>query len=332
MSPTPRNCRRVFAATTVTSALVLALSACSSEDTDDSSGADTAKISLHNAFEDAEYPVAPERVVVTASAVDNVLALGVTPTAVIMTSQDGDAPWRGDKLDGVDKIDVANYGDLNLESIADAAPDVIIGDAYWIDTREEYDSLSAIAPTLNGPTAEPWTVDWHDMITQLGELFGRTGDADRVIREDTALFDRTRTELPELAGKTGWIGRSLGDGKIGISPDPEEGSNAFLRDLGMTLPDTILGQKANDAAGVFSAAPENYDLIAADFSVLYAAEGIDSLMKQPTFNDLPQVKQGTLVAGDYATTIGLAQPNSLSRAWALDNLRPELKKVAKEAD
>lgn len=134
--------------------------------------------------------------------------------------------------------------------------------------------------------------------------------------------------MPGLAGKTGWVGRSTGDGRIGVSPDPEEGSNAFLRDLGMTLPSTILGKKVNDSAGVFSVTPENYELLAADLSVLFAVEGVDTLKAKSTFAALPQVVNGTLIDSGYAIGAGLAQPNSLARAWALDFLRPELRKVA----
>ncbi|AGP31445.1 ABC transporter substrate-binding protein [Corynebacterium terpenotabidum] len=307
--------------------LSVGLTACGSDDDGSGDGAmDT--VTLTNAFEDAEYPVDPERVVVTASALDNVLALGITPTAVVMTAQDEDAPWRTGLLDDVDRITVATYGDIDVEQIAAADPDVIIGDIYWIDSQEEYDRLSDIAPTLNGPSQDPTEATWKERLTQLGELYGRPEDAQQIIDDDAARVAQAREDMPGLAGKTGWVGRDQGDGKIGTSPDPAEASNSFLYDLGMTLPADIEGKQPNAAGGAYVVGPENYDEFAADFSVIYAADGIASLESRPTFAALPQVTNGTMVSDNYAVVIGLAQPSSLVRAWALDQLGPTLEKVA----
>lgn len=338
-----RHFIRTAAGVTLSLGLVAGIAACGSDSGSDS-GSDTDRaetatstgsaagttVRLHSAFGDADYPVAPERVVVTASALDNVLALGITPTAVVMTQQDENAPWRAGKLDGVDKIMVATYGDIDVEKIAAADPDVIIGDIYWIDSQDEYDRLSDIAPTLNGPSQDPTQATWKERLTQLGELYNRSDDAQKIIDGDADLFARAREELSGLQGKTGWIGRDQGEGKIGTSPDPTEASNSFLGDLGMTLPSTILGKEPNAASGAYVVSPEQYDEFAADFSVIYAPEGIAALEKNPTFADLPQVKNGTMIEGDYAMVLGLAQPSSLLRAWALDELRPTLEKVAGE--
>lgn len=313
-------------ATVLTLGLAAGLTACGSDD--DSSAGDARTVTLTNAFEDADYPVAPERVVVTASALDNVLALGITPTAVIMTEQDEDAPWREDRLGGVDRITVAAYGDIDAEAVAAADPDVIIGDIYWIDSREEYDKLSGIAPTLNGPSQDPTQATWKERLTQLGELYGKADAAQQILDEDAARFTTVKTDLPGLAGKTGWIGRDQGEGKLGTSPDPTEASNSFLYDLGMTLPATIEGKEPNAAAGAFVVSPENYDQLAADFSVIYTATGVESLESRPTYAALPQVRNGAMITDNYAVVIGLAQPSSLVRAWALEELRPTLEKVA----
>lgn len=313
------------AALTTVLALTVGLAACGSDDDPSDSGTDT--VTLANAFGNADYPVAPDRAVVTASALDTVLALGITPAAVIMTAQDEDAPWREGKLDGVDRITVATYGDIDAEAIAAADPDVIIGDIYWIDSQDEYDTLSAIAPTLNGPSQDPTQATWKERLTQLGELYDRVEDAQQVLDDDAARFRTVTEDLPGLAGKTGWIGRDQGDGKIGTSPDPAEASNSFLHDLGMTLPDTVEGKEPNAAAGAFVVTPENYDQLAADFSVLYTADGAESLESRPTYTALPQVRNGTMITDNYAVVIGLAQPSSLVRAWALEELRPTLEKV-----
>jgi iron complex transport system substrate-binding protein len=337
MTRSPRTFPRHLTGTlavTATAALTLGLSACGSDDGGGSGGTDGGDrtVSLQSAFGQADYPVAPERAVVTASALDNVLALGITPTAVVMTAQDEDAPWRDGKLDNVDRITVTTYGDIDTEKIAAEDPDVIIGDIYWIDSKDEYDRLSAIAPTLNGPSQDPTRATWKERLTQLGDLYDRQDAARQIISEDAARFDKAKKDMPGLAGKTGWIGRDQGDGSIGTSPDPTEASNTFLYDLGMKLPATIEGRPPNGASGAFVASPENYDQFAADFSVLYTAQGAEKLTGNPAFAALPQVKRGTMLTDRYAVVIGLAQPSSLVRAWALDELRPTLDKVATSAD
>jgi iron complex transport system substrate-binding protein len=310
----------------LTLGLAAGFTACGSDDASSDGGADT--ITLTNAFEDADYPVAPERAVVTASALDNVLALGITPAAVVMTEQDEDAPWREGRLDGVERITVAAYGDIDAEAIAAADPDVIIGDIYWIDSQDEYDQLTGIAPTLNGPSADPTEATWKERLSQLGDLYDREDEAQQIIDEDADLFTQLKEDLPGLSGKTGWVGRDQGDGKIGTSPDPSEASNSFLYDLGMTLPATIEGKEPNAAGGAYVVSPESYDEFAADFSVIYTSAGIASLESRPTFAALPQVKNGTMISDNYAVVIGLAQPSSLVRTWAVDELRPTLEKVA----
>lgn len=321
---------RCLTAATAATALTLGLAACGAGDTTGSD--DDRTVGLTTAFGRADFPVTPERAVVTASALDNVLALGITPTAVIMTAQDEDAPWREGRLDNVDRITVATYGDIDAEKIAAEDPDVIIGDIYWIDSQDEYDRLSAIAPTLNGPSQDPTRATWKERLTQLGELYDRPDAARQVIDDDTARFRTAQQDMPGLAGKTGWIGRDQGDGSIGTSPDPTEASNTFLYDLGMTLPPTIEGKTPNGASGAYVASPENLDEFAADFSVLYTDRKADTLAAEPTFAALPQVKKGTMLTDSYAVVIGLAQPSSLVRAWALDELRPTLEKVAAPGD
>lgn len=318
-----RRARRSTLALVLASAVTVGLAACSSDD-DDSGSGDT--VTLVNAFEETDYPVAPERVVVTASALDTVLALGITPTAVVLTAQDEDAPWREGMLDGVERITVPVYGDIDVEAIAAADPDVIIGDVYWIESQEEYDKLSAIAPTLNGPSQDPTKATWKERITQLGALYDRADDAQKVIDDDAARFAAVKKELPGLAGKTGWVARDMMDGTISVSPDPAEASNSFVYDLGMQLPAAITTLPVLSQGGA-RVATENMDQLNGDFGVLYT-EQKDALMKQPLFAALSQVKNNTLFISTYAIVIGLAQPSSLSREWVLDELRPTLDKVA----
>lgn len=61
----------------------------------ESTGGASATVSITHAWGTDDYPVKPETVVALGTSVDNLLALGITPTAVIETPYDKDAPWRG---------------------------------------------------------------------------------------------------------------------------------------------------------------------------------------------------------------------------------------------
>ncbi|MDU6478330.1 MAG: ABC transporter substrate-binding protein, partial [Corynebacterium kroppenstedtii] len=61
-----------------------------------------------------------------------------------------------------------------------------------------------------------------------------------------------------------------------------------------------------------------------------AADGMDAVRAVPGYNDLKQVKSGATVEDNKAVSSALYVPSSLSREWALKEIKPELKKVSDE--
>src|SRR5690349_15122229 len=106
-------------------------------------------VTIEHMYGSTTITKAPERVVSLGFAGhDNILALGVHPIAVRYWYGDyphGVWPWAEDALGGTEPVVLK--GDINIEQIAALRPDLILAISSGI-TREQYDLLSQIAPTV----------------------------------------------------------------------------------------------------------------------------------------------------------------------------------------
>ncbi|MDN5723516.1 MAG: ABC transporter substrate-binding protein [Corynebacterium variabile] len=162
---TARRVRRTSLALAATVG-VLAASACSSDD--DSESNDTHTVS--SAYGDVEVPENPERVVaVSYDTPWQLKSLGVTPVAAQDYSDysDGISAEQKEFLEPVDSV--GKFFELDIEAVAKAEPDVIVGDVLEID-QEIFDKLSEIAPTViaEGETRG----DWKPIVGMLADAVG----------------------------------------------------------------------------------------------------------------------------------------------------------------
>ena len=152
------------------------------------------EITLKNSWGEASYPVKPERVVATGTAVDNLLALGIKPTAIIHTPTDKERPWQKEKLEGVEIIDATNDGELPVEKIAAIHPDFIVGD-YWRITEQSYGVLKDIAPTLGATGTQGGEIGWASQLKQLGKLYGKEAKAKEIVDADHKRFEEMKKAI-----------------------------------------------------------------------------------------------------------------------------------------
>lgn len=331
MSTSSRHGRKwPLAALSLALAGLLALSACSSSGSGDSDAADSARnVSVTHALGTSEFTATPKRVIATGPSVETVLALGIKPVAVVVLPQATEAPWLTGKLDGVERIEGAGYGDMPLEKIAALSPDLIVGDKWQI-TADNYPKLSEIAPTVGAIGTDDEGNTWQKQIVELGKVLDKEKEAAKVLSDDDALFAKVREELPGLKGKTGVIAQHIAQQNgIGVIADPKDTGNALLYDLGMKVPDAWTGKLRVDAGRALVSA-ENTDLLAADFMVAFSVGGDDAALRAvPGFTSLPQVKSGATVFGTKELVHGINLPGPLSRPWILEQIRPALEKAAK---
>lgn len=143
-----------------------------------------------------EVPADPQRVVVLEPvALDTTVALGVTPVGTTVLSEDTGVP----EYILAEAGEIASVGTVvepNLEAIAAAEPDLIIGTESRL--ADLYDEFAAIAPTVFlANHADPW----KDNVAIIAEALGR---------EDTAvdLLDDYQARCDEIATTHGTEGQT----------------------------------------------------------------------------------------------------------------------------
>lgn len=282
---------------------------------------------VRHAWGTGSYPLNPERVVAVGIGVDNLLALGITPDAVVVRPDDADAVWKLDQLEGVERIETADPTSVPLEQIAAVEPDIIVGDSYRI-SEEIYHQMSDIAPVLGGIGTEGELLGWKPQLEALGQIYDREDVAAQVIADDEAAFAEVREALPELAGKTALVTQHR-DGQFFAISDEDNPSNEFFEELGMTVPPQFSDGSVEEVFGRAAISPENLSQLTADFMVLYAADGMDAVRAVSGYEQLPQVESGCAIEGNNPVSAALNVPSPLNRTWVLNDIRPQLEKVAR---
>ncbi len=317
--------------TAVVVAAGLVITGCSSdEDNSDTSGtsasadsgADASAITISHVYGEDTYPTNPETVVAIGTAVDNLLALGITPDAIVERPDDKDAAWKNDQLEDVERIPLSDQN-VPLEEIAALEPDLVVGDLYRIP-EEAYDALKDVSPVLPGIDQ---TADWEPQLKALGQIYGKEDEAQQVIDDDEQAFADVREELPGLEGKTALTVQDRG-GQFGVIADPDNIANSFYSRLGMTLPEAFTDGSLKIDGGRVMISYERVDDLAADFMGMYATEGMEKIRAIAGYEKLPQVESGAVVEDDKSVMAALNIPSSLSNAWLLDTIKDQLKTAA----
>jgi len=140
---------------------------------------------------------------------DFVLALGITPVGArtpLGTYDASKRPWAADLLPA-GGIPSVGQAELDLEAIAALQPDLIVG-AYAYLEQDDYDKLSAIAPTIadvvpSGAAADSTAAaTWQEELAVIGRALGAEAAAASLTAEVEAAFTSAAGEHPEFAGRT----------------------------------------------------------------------------------------------------------------------------------
>ncbi|WP_236082128.1 iron-siderophore ABC transporter substrate-binding protein [Acidipropionibacterium jensenii] len=340
---TPLSRRHVLS-TALGGTALLALSACgatgSSSGSPASSGSaasnpagsgtaptDSFPVSITHAWGSTTVPKAPTRIATTGwSGEDAVLALGVLPVGMPRANygqvdKNGMLAWTaravtklggtGDKLPKVyDETD-----SINTEAISDTEPDLILGISSGV-TKEQYATLSEIAPTIPYTSKIPWGATWRDVMRVTAKAMGRTSAGEKVIA------DCERTMASAIAKYKGLKGRSAAV----MWFDPKKLSTltiyttgdarpAYLTDLGFTTPASVAKQ-SQGAAFYKEISAENADVFSdVDIIVSYGDPKtlLPLLQKDPLISRIPAVKRGSVaVIEDNSELASAVSPSVLS--------------------
>lgn len=233
--------------------LLLALTGCGSGADDDVPQAAAQQggafpVTIKNKYGDTVVKQAPKRIVTVGLVEqDALLALGDVPVAT--TEWFGEKPgalfpWAKAKLgDGAVPQVLSDKDGLQFEKIAALQPDLIIG-LYSGITADDYQKLSAIAPTVAQPAGVPdYGVSWQVVARTVGQAVGKPDQADELVKGIEKRFADVRAQHPEFKGKTALMATPYEGYFIYGTQDPR---SRLLTDFGFTLPaglDKTIGDK-----------------------------------------------------------------------------------------
>ena len=259
---------------------------------------------------------------------DYALALGVAPVAV--REWFGERPyatwsWAQGEL-GDAEPEVLPATELNFEQIAGLEPDLIVGVSSGM-TRQEYDTLSELAPTLpqSGEFVD-FGVPWQKQTRAIGHALGRQDRAEQLVSDVESRFTAAREEHPEFEGASGVVvGLTVEDDSYTPSPyGPQDVRGRFMSSLGFRIPEEI-----SDLAGdAFFAelSRERLGLIDADALVWVTvlAESFEAVRTDPLYRRLDAAREGRDVFLEETLSAALSFGSILSLPFALDELVPQL--------
>ncbi|GAA0994789.1 hypothetical protein GCM10009551_059110 [Nocardiopsis tropica] len=289
-------------------------------------------VSIPQANGTIDYPVGPKRIVASGYSIDNVLALGIKPVAIVQLTQPLPAPWQREQLKDVPVIKAASATELPVEEIAKYQPDLFVGD-HRIVRGKNFSSISGVTKVLGGIGASGAEAGWDTQLLALGKILGKEDQAKQVIAADHEYVAGVAQKYPGLRGKTGFVAQYVASSaSFNVIADPQDPTNRFFTELGLLMPKAIReDSRFTNPANRGMVSLELLPKIGANFMAIYpnGAAGAD-LLKLPGYTALPQVQRDSTVIADLDLTYSVYQPTSLSRKWFIEKVEPTLKLVSEQ--
>ncbi len=285
-------------------------------------------LTIVHKFGETTVDAEPERVVsVGYNEHDFLLSIGVVPVG--LREWYGEQPystwpWAQEALGDATPSQVADTEGLNYEAIAAMDPDIIVG--IWSGmTAEEYELLSAIAPTIaQSDEYVDYGTPWQEQTRTLGLVTGHTEEAEAAVARVEAKLQETRAAHPEWSDKTAAVA-FLFEEQPGAynSEDPR---SRFLTDLGFSIPEKFDDSAEDSFFFEMSAEtmPEQLDV-----DVVVWIGGSNDELEQivgalPTRAALPAFLSGGEVFAGELLTGAFSHSSPLSLEYVIDTLAPEL--------
>ena len=212
---------------------------------------------------------------------DVVAALGVVPVGATKITWGGNAKGSTDWFDeavtalGAKDGDIARYDDtagVPFDAIAATSPDVILAVNTGI-SKEEYDKLSKIAPTVAYPGA-PWGTAWEDSLSTIGTVLGREAEAAEVRAATDKVIDDAVAANPQIKGRSAaWAWFSPTDlSTIGLYTVTDLRPQ-MLRRFGLVDSPTVADLSAASKEFSINLSAERASTLDADLVVFYEEDG-----------------------------------------------------------
>jgi iron complex transport system substrate-binding protein len=286
-------------------------------------------ITIKHAFGETVIEKKPERIATISWGNQDVpLALGVVPVGISEANygvEDGSGllPWTKEGFSALGEENPSLFKDtdgLDYEAISNAQPDVILA-AYSGITQEEYDLLSQIAPVVAYPTAA-WQTYWRDQIIMDATGMGMKSEGEALVSELEGLIAEKTAAYPQLAGKKVafcyFNPADLGKFYVYLPEDPRA---AFLTDLGMAVPESVLKLAEESESFAVELSAENADVLKdVDVIIAYGDSALlDGMQKDALLGAIPAVQSGSVALITDGTPLAAAgTPSALSIPATID--------------
>lgn len=285
-------------------------------------------VTIAHAFGETTIESMPERVVTAGWSVHDVpLALGVAPVACEAANfgvKEGETllPWSAEAFSelGVDDpVTIDNNDGYDFEAISDAQPDIILC-TYSGVTREDYEELSKIAPTVPYPETA-WSIPWRTNIEMIAEALGKKEEGDQLIEDLETLMTDKAKEYGVNGQSVAFLNVSATDMGTLYFYIPTDGRGSYLVDLGYTCPQSILDIAGDTTDFYIQMSSEDVDKLSdVEGLVVYGDEAFkQQIMDDALLSLIPAVANGRLAMVDGSTPIAAAcNPTCLSIPATID--------------
>ena len=290
-------------------------------------------ISIKHVYGTTEVPADATKVATVAWANQDVLlALGIMPVGFSkqdwgVTDGSGMLPWTKQKVDElVAKGETAPtlFDDTSgtpFEAINATKPEVILA-VYSGMSKEEYETLSKIAPTVAYPKVA-WGTPWRETITIDATAVGKKTEGEKLVADLEKQVADAVAKHPQIKGKAAaFCYTAEGDAtKFGYytTADPR---TAFLSDLGMKVPASVeKASKESSSAFNVDVSTENADsLNDFDLIVMYGTESdLAALQANSLLSQVRAIKNGAVAfVGNSDPMAASTNPGPLSIPWGIE--------------
>ena len=292
-------------------------------------------ISIKHVYGTTEVPADATKVATVAWANQDVLlALGIMPLGFSkqtwgVTDGSGMLPWTKEKVDELTAKGAAQpklFDDdggvkINPQAVNATKPEVILA-VYSGMSKEEYETLSKIAPTVAYPKVA-WGTPWRETIAINATAVGKKTEGDTLVADLEKQVADAVAKHPQIKGKAAaFCYTAEGDAtKFGYytTADPR---TAFLSDLGMKVPASVeKASKKNASAFNVDISTENADsLNDFDLIVMYGTESdLAAMQANSLLSQVRAIKNGAVAfVGNSDPMAASTNPGPLSIPWGIE--------------
>lgn len=292
-------------------------------------------ISIKHVYGTTEVPADATKIATVAWANQDVLlALGIMPLGFSkqtwgVTDGSGMLPWTKEKVDELTANGAALpklFDDdggvkINPQAVNATKPEVILA-VYSGMSKEEYETLSKIAPTVAYPKVA-WGTPWRETIAINASAVGKKTEGDTLVADLEKQVADAVAKHPQIKGKAAaFCYTAEGDAtKFGYytTADPR---TAFLSDLGMKVPTSVeKASKENASAFNVDISTENADsLNDFDLIVMYGTESdLAAMQANSLLSQVRAIKNGAVAfVGNGDPMAASTNPGPLSIPWGIE--------------